>query len=178
MLNEALDSLGMKIGPGQQPDAIHLAVMPAEAAHEMLPGEPVGLEEGKASLSAKHIGIVDPFLTDPVQEGEHFWLVINPRTITSLRHVWTHPDIESDEAEDQKARSEQWLRNFINGADCPGYERVMGEVLDPSGWEPELYMHFNGLDAHGEIPDEFWKHAEIVTGQQITIRPKYFSCAC
>jgi hypothetical protein len=33
---------------------------------------------------------VDPFLADPVQPGQMFWLFLYPQTITGLRHVWEH----------------------------------------------------------------------------------------
>jgi hypothetical protein len=46
------------------------------------------------------------------------------------------------------------------------------------GWSPDEYLHFDGEDAHGEIPDEFWTHLEVVTGERPPYRPKYFSCSC
>lgn len=184
MIKDALDTLGEKIGPGQERDAVHVAVLPIEASQRLLPGARVGVVGGKASLSAKtFVGIVDPFLKEAVKEGEYFWLMLYPRTITSLRHVWEHPDIQEApglEPVDQKAVSEQWLRDFIAHSDCPSYEIVIGKALSNyAAWDPE-YLHFDGLDAHGEIPDEFWDHLEIVTGETVQKedRAKYFSCSC
>lgn len=79
---------------GQGRDAIHVAVVPVIAAVRLRPGCRVGLDEdGRAEISeTRHcIGIVDPFLEEWVEEGQKFWLFLYPGTITSLRHVWTHP---------------------------------------------------------------------------------------
>ena len=73
-------------------DAIHVAVAPVEAGEDLLPGTHVGVVGGVCSASAEDkIGIVDPFLAKSVKSGESFWLFLYPNTITSLRHVWTHP---------------------------------------------------------------------------------------
>ncbi|HYF50513.1 MAG TPA: hypothetical protein VEJ63_13970 [Planctomycetota bacterium] len=77
-------------------DAIHIAVAPVAASSRLSPGQHVGLiREGNVELvgpSKRNIGIVDPFLSAPVEEGQRFWLFLYPGTITGLRHVWTHPE--------------------------------------------------------------------------------------
>lgn len=191
---DALETLGNIIGPGERRDAIHLAVDPVVAAELMVPGEDIGLlPDGRASRHAPTmLGIVDPFLKAPVQPGERFWLVVYPRQIHSLRHVWTHPAFpdapevagESPklhaQSVDPKAASEAWLREFCKTADCPGYEVVMAEIMtgNPDAWDADEYLHFSGWDAHGEIPPEFWKHVEIVLGRKPEHTPAHFSCSC
>lgn len=190
---DALDTLGTApLDDQQKRDAIHLAVEPVIAGERLNPGERVTVTDGVA-MSAdgdEVLGIVDPFLTKPVRKGQRFWFVMLPRTIRSLRHVWSHPAFADEpvigvpamKSEPDKAASERWLRDFCAAADCPGYEQVMGKVADIAdgnndSWDAE-YMHFDGRDAHGEIPAEFWTHAEIVLGRKIANRPTYFSCAC
>ncbi|WP_199272495.1 hypothetical protein [Paraburkholderia acidisoli] len=116
---DALETLGTIIDGSQARDAIHLAVEPVIAAHNMEPGAHVGLmADGRASeIADKHVGIVDPFLKDGVCAGERFWLVVYPRQITSLRHVWEHPDFARSPdvtLAPQYSESEQWIRNFAD----------------------------------------------------------------
>ena len=184
-------------------DAVHVAVIAVVAADHLKPGQNVGLAAVEAnahgdptatSYGAKCIGIVDPFLTEPVFPGSRFWLFLYPRTITGLTHIWTHPDLPAVAATGtaplgvyatptQKLASERWLRDFCEGADCPEYETLLAaaeKVADGVAhfWDPE-YLHFNDLDAHGDIPPEFWDHVSIVLGKPIKgTRAKYFSCTC
>lgn len=97
VVTDALAVLGTIItGKGVGRDAIHLAVEPAIAGMKLHPGDDVGVADGLAwrdgFAKVKTVGIVDPFLKRAVQEGEEFLLVVYPRQITSLRHVWSHPD--------------------------------------------------------------------------------------
>lgn len=97
---DALATLGTLIGETEKRDAIHLAVEPVECGARILhAGEHVKLVDGKAQkcLPGKGVGIVDPFLETEVIKGEKFWLVVYPRQITSLRHVWDHPAFPSSE---------------------------------------------------------------------------------
>ena len=88
--------LGQLIEDGdRRRDAIHIAVAPVTAADRLAPGQHVGLvHEGNLELVGpcdRPIGAVDPFLAAEVEPGQRFWLFLYPGTITSLRHVWTHP---------------------------------------------------------------------------------------
>ncbi|HVK17304.1 MAG TPA: hypothetical protein VM533_10175 [Fimbriiglobus sp.] len=93
-------NLGSLIDDGdRRRDAVHIAVAPVTAAGTLAPGQHVGfVSEGNletVGVSESPIGIVDPFLREPVQKGERFWLFVYPNTITGLRHVWTHPAFQA-----------------------------------------------------------------------------------
>ena len=184
---DALETLGTIITEHEKRDAIHLAVENVVAMQILNPGQHVGPD----GTTENPVGIVDPFLTEPVLPGQRFWLVIYPRQIHSLRHVWTHPAFpdptEVREVKVSKGASEAWLRDFVDHSDCPPYEELMnllgGEYLrDPDGYLSVTvdgeYIHFNGRDAHGMIPPEFWDHVENVLGRKMEHRPNYFSCSC
>jgi hypothetical protein len=175
-------------------DAVHVAVFSAISANRLIPGQGVavvehGERDAKVSPAGEHVGIVDPFLRNSVTPGLRFWVYLYPRTITALAHRWSHPAFEAVATiyapPSQKVASEQWLKDFCASADCPGYFAVLGaaeRVADGGGnyydHDPE-YLHFNGSDAHGGIPPEFWDHVEVVLGRPIRgERAKYFSCSC
>src|SRR6266446_3273127 len=107
---DALETLGTIIGPNEKRDAIHLALEPAIAAHDLNPGDNVGFVEGGVGYCAKPLGIVDPFLKSPVKPGQRFWLVVYPRQITSLRHVWSHPSFP-----EKKEEIEYSISSFFSG---------------------------------------------------------------
>ncbi|MFM0044072.1 hypothetical protein [Paraburkholderia sediminicola] len=185
---DALETLGTIISENEKRDAIHLAVEPVIAAHLLQPGDDVGLlPDGTASTDGvKLVGIVDPFLKEPVGEGEHFWLVVYPRQITSLRHVWEHPDfpVSIDAAPaPQYSASEQWIRNFADSVSLH-YDVLMEGAHDwvdsrkRGSWGE--YLCFGGLLEGESVPDEFWPHYEVVTGQKVgeDHRGSFFTCSC
>lgn len=180
---DALETLGTIIDEGAGRDAIHIAVEPCVAGETLSPGQHIGQMDGIAFSQAVHVGIVDPFLPDKVKEGEWFWLLVYPRKITSLRHVWSHPAFrDTSHVSVDKAKSEAWLRTFCENSDCPDYERVIAAALNNEegygDYNDGEYILFRGTDARGTIPDEFWDHVEIVTGKKIMGRATYFTCSC
>jgi len=169
-------------------DAVHVAVFSARAPVQVFPGQHVGLvdaepvEYGDTVVSplAPSVAIVDPFLATHANPGERFWAYLYPRTITALSHRWSHPAFEDSATvyapPASKLESEAWLRHFCATSDCPSYEEVLGLAVSDYN---EEYLHFDGQDAHGEIPDEFWRHVEVVIGRKLDgEHPKYFSCSC
>lgn len=184
---DALETLGNIIDDTAKRDAIHLAVIPTIAKEKFHPGDHVGPDGTKNNP----VGIVDPFLSDFVLPGQRFWLVIYPRMITSLRHVWSHPAFPEEGNKEivDKAASELWLRQFTATQDCPNYEIVMkaisGEfMVDSYGDGIEIsisqgYLTFIGTDAHCSVPPEFWVHAERVLGRPVSVpKVEHFSCSC
>lgn len=186
---DALATLGFVIDETAKRDAIHLAVFPAVAGQTLFAGQHVRIEsDGRARVVAdgEGIGIADPFLRVRVQADQRFWLVLYPRQISSLRHVWSHPaftdepetSVRSIPATNAKAESEAWLRAFVARGDGPSYEKLLESAVNGRYNEHSEYLHIDGEDAYGDIPDEMWSHLETVTGVKIEHRAKYFSCAC
>lgn len=187
---DALETLGNIIGAEEKRDAIHLAVEPVVAASWLTRGQDVGfLPDGRVGVVSNPVGIVDPFLGRPVKEGERFWLVVYPRQITSLRHVWEHPAFpasgETNQAIDQseKAISERWIRDFADRVSLH-YSDLMDGAEDwvsskKKGGYGE-YLCFGGLLEGEHVPDEFWGHYQVVTG--LIVAPdhqgSFFTCSC
>lgn len=186
--------VGVLITKDQPRDAIHIAVAPVRAAVKLDPGQPIQFVDGsdtdvEPAPRAVSIGIVDPFLAVPVNDGRWFWMFLHPNTITSLKHNWTHPAFRDEEAPKRMTViSENWLRRFCDDHDCP-YDGLIAAAKSKDGeWVAadnyrsvsigDGYISVQGQDASGEIPDEFWDHLENVTGKQQRTRPNYFSCSC
>ncbi len=98
---DALETLGTVHQHREFRDAIHLAVEPVVAGEDLAVGEEITYVNGKAFAKRRgeeSVGIVDPFLKERIREGDRFWLVVHPRMISSLRHVWSHPAFPDEAA--------------------------------------------------------------------------------
>lgn len=168
-------------------DAIHIAVAPVVAFEPLKPGDHVGiLNSGEASkATAKHIGIVDPYLSSPVKSGERFYLCLYPNTITSLRHHWVHPSFKEEapptKADFDKSESEAWLRKYAVGfkeyTHDPekAYQELLSDLRE--GYLCRVGSSMFGLDELEE-PEELKRHAELVLGIAINWDNFTFGCSC
>lgn len=168
---DAINTLGKILVGIELRDAIHIAIAPVDAGEKLMPGQHIGLDEGKAYASATHIGVVDPFLESSVARGQRFWMFLYPNTITSLRHQWIHPAFDGVQAE-----SEQWLRYFADRNRGDYTEMLTAAV---SGKEYCFGRDIEYSDFYAG--SEFWHHIEVVTGKQFSRDHQentQFRCAC
>lgn len=175
--------------PGR--DAIHLAVVPMVAGEWLKRGFRVRIEDGKAFAGVEgSIGIVDPFLIADVREGQTFWLCLYPKTITSLRHVWEHPQLPLSESQpksenvDQVSASKRWLECYVR-THCPYWNyRPDGGYLEFLLYvKRDRWIYYKGSDCHGlgDVEDaaELFSHLSVVLERRIDA--DYFvafTCSC
>lgn len=181
---DALETLGTIIDEKEKRDAIHLAVTPMVAIEKLYAGQDVGLVEGGASTKApKMQGIVDPFLKVPVQPGQRFWMVLYPRMVTSLRHVWSHPEFSDEEgvaAKDPRGPKARAVQVIQDEADLHGvdYDELLAYAKE--------FVEYGSYQVQGGrwegmgVGDEFWDAYELVTGTTVESgnRGGIFSCSC
>ena len=82
-------------------DAIHVPIIEVIAMEPMNPGDKIELVVGSDSVirackSRKWVGLVDPYLEEPVQIGDKFYCHIKPNTVKDLWHDWTHVLVDKD----------------------------------------------------------------------------------
>lgn len=168
-------------------DAIHVAVIPVVAFMGLEPGYKIGIRaDGKAGLVDEPIGIVDPFLSERVRKGQTFYMFMFPGSITSLRHDWTHPKLDSLKPAEA-----------VNPRDPEGVHRKYLEYeASRAGLSFDEFMEYaKDYAEHGEYAnqggrweghhlddsDEFWLHYELYTGTAPSERygrHSFFSCSC
>lgn len=180
---DALETLGTIIGPDEKRDAIHLAVLPAMAGARLYPGQSISLRDGIAVPDEKGLGIVDPFIVGAVQPEQRFWMVLRPRIITSLRHVWSHPAFEDEPgvsggaSQADKAAARAQLERIALECDSDVDQMIAGanDYLDHGE-----YLVEGGRWEGICVPDEFWEHFETYTGRKVPSddRGSFFSCSC
>lgn len=201
---DALETLGSIIDTNAKRDAIHLAVEPCIAGEDLKPGSHIGIVNGYATTKAPtKLGIVDPFIQDYVMKDERFWLIVYPRTITSLRHVWEHPAFKEKEKEEVPFKrmklsellydgvdsSRDWIRSYASeldgGEGVLDYEVLMNgaddfifSLTDVGGYGN--YLTLGGLLEGVSTSPEFWEHYEKVRGIKVEENHKhsFFSCSC
>jgi hypothetical protein len=190
---DALDTLGFIISPNEKRDAIHLAVEPVTAGQTLRAGEHVELRDNKAYRKpvGKGVGIVDPFLVQDVEEGEMFWLVIYPRQIRSLRHVWEHPSFPASQdglvipefqpvkpKEESVAKRTARIRIESIAEDLGvTYEELMGAARRHE-LHGDYWVEGGRFEGH-YIKDEFWTHYYAINDdREYQEHGNFLSCSC
>jgi len=163
-------------------DAVHIAIAPVVAAERLSPGQHVGFKGERVGVMDKPIGIVDPFLKGAVFEGERFYLLLYPNTVTSLRHEWQHPAFSEGASTAQLA--EEWFRRFAADVDLTytdvlnaAHEYVRtGEVFTQHDSQAAIKAMW---DAATRV--SFWDNYEALTGTKVSAEDRegmVFSCSC
>jgi hypothetical protein len=201
---DALATLGTIITEGEKRDAIHLGVENVIAATRLYPGYHVGWANKERTrvkvvdaYSDEAIGIVDPFLEDTINIGQRFWLIVYPRQITSLRHVWEHPSFPDSQETGGPVEAPDELKIhktkvLLQEPQAMAKQRLM-DFADSIGVDyDELLERADDFMRHGDywseggrfegtsIPDTFWDDYEKVTNTTVQPDNKYnfFSCSC
>jgi hypothetical protein len=185
--------LGVIIDETAQRDAIHIAVAPVIASQILAAGDHIGFLPGSTEEVAgvaptiTPLGIVDPYLRQPVGVGQRFWMFLYPQTVTGMRHHWTHPAFEAQPVTGATADSRAWIEAFAVELDQT-YNRLMAAAeywldgeRDGVNWN-DNYTYDNS-ETYKRVDSEkwpiFWKHYEIVTG--VTVKnhgATFFTCSC
>lgn len=97
--------LGKLITTNPDRDCVHFAIMPVSAAVEgmkpgqrvaILPGMDMCCPERDDNPDLKAVGIIDPWLRkSELRMFDKFWVILDPGTIKTLRHVWRHPAVDT-----------------------------------------------------------------------------------
>ena len=98
--------IGQLATPDTGRDAVHIALAPIQAGCRLTPGQHVN-QEGVPGGGL--VGIVDPFLKQPVEIGDYFLIFLYPNTVTSLRHEWTHPKFPNATPGETLAKIKEYL---------------------------------------------------------------------
>lgn len=196
---DALETLGTIHTKQENRDAIHLGVEPIEAGEPLRAGEHVCMKDGKAftTVEGKRVGIVDPFLERTVETGQRFWLVVYPRQIASLRHVWEHPDFPASKETWHQPTPEQLteIRRMIDpelvhaeGVIKETAERIgvttewLLEAVDEAQGEewPSIYHpeSSGGFDGHSLDEDFYKAFATVRHKRRDQVTNVSLSCAC
>ena len=180
-------------------DAIHIATAAVYATEDLKPGDHVGFvnkekdQMGKSELAP--LGIVDPFLPQPVKKGERFWVFLYPGTIQSLRHAWSHPSfdvrqklIRAFEETPAKRRMMAFVEELNRDAgDDDGYGGTFKtvtfeELIDRATAHVNTgaYWSDGGRFESQGIYTDFWDDFTELTGLEVPEGERYafFSCSC
>jgi hypothetical protein len=180
--------IGKKLEAEAHRDAIHIAVAPVIAGVRLHPGQPIGFEkDGRVGRAKKLVGIVDPYLTEPVYEDERFYMFLFPNTITGLRHEWSHPAFDGQpeapkviSQTDHKQKSREWLDGHANSMGLT-LEAMLDHAQDWIEHENHVVQHGSENWRDDFDRENFWHHYEIYMETSVPAEKKeygFYCCSC
>lgn len=190
--------LGRLIEGEAHRDAIHMAVAPVIADEVLSPGQHIGFADGYSGADRQRvnglstpIGIVDPFLKQNVIQGQRFYMLLFPQTITSLRHDWSHPAFAEKNID--KAAAQKWMDGFAakHYSYCGQWYHGTGRNYTADELVEYAKEFLLTGDKHVQqgseslrddtIPSEFWPNFEAITGMRVADYHRDqvpFCCTC
>lgn len=172
-------------------DAVHVATEVRIAKRKLQPGEVVD-----------NYGIVDPFLTQAVCEGQKYLYCLRPGLVNDMRHEWSFDKLpkpqpktetavellarlaavitEPKPVAENKAASKQWLREF-----CDSYMHGFTFETFIDALRQANRTGFGYTIEGSTEPDEtrtqqeqIWLHYSIFTGEKVDPNNTTFTCSC
>lgn len=158
--------LGQLITNKQYRDAIHLAIAPAIANGVFKPGQHVKhIGDGVYDKCDpwESVGIVDPFLIHPTKKNDTFWLCLKPHSITTIRHVWCHPNAPD---EDGTVTDQDYALLAITAEICG--RSYNGLIADMNAFADNGDWIYENSESYKDVSDwnPVWKAWERATGNQ------------
>lgn len=185
MKSASTPRLGQLITKHVGRDAIHIAIAPVQAGEDLYPGQRIKINQLKQAVQAEdweYTAIIDPWLESDVLMGQWCWALLNPNTITALRHYWTHPDFPDLRNNEEKQQALEWMNIFADdmGKNSYGREMTVEELLQAA----DKFLATGDYTSWGYdteyISDEFWVNYEIIRGVIVDPgnRQGFFTCDC
>lgn len=157
-------------------DAVHIAVIAVIAGEDLSAGTQVAKGANEHYFkSTKSVGIVNPF-SGRVKKGDLFWLMLNPNTITGMRHNWTHPDFNELPNNYVKIGVQQVINKFADylNLDFNDLISIAQNYLNNDRYEYDNSENYKDLDW-----SEFWQAYNILfPNEVITDNFAPFTCSC
>lgn len=165
-------------------DAIHIAIMPAIAERNMRPGDHVGVTGKRGNdylveTECNTIGIINPFAVGSINKGERIWVMLYPGTIQSLRHDWTHTEIDAITSRPYPQLSDEEYRRLEQiASNCGGL--TVQELIDAAQNYQQTgdYLSEGGRFEGCYVGEDFWRLYDLITGSRAIDRHSFFSCSC
>jgi hypothetical protein len=175
--------LGVLPGAEVGRDAVHVAIIPLMSDDFLSPGDHVGWTDDywadQTEPAAQRItkyarekfGIVDPFFMGKVEPGTRVWVCLYPTSITSLRHVWSHPMVPDEPMTlTPKMEAEMRLKELASSVRVDYEEFLEGLPTSDMYFGEECYHLYEHAD---QIKADYY----TVTGRVLDELPQ-FRCSC